>query len=56
MKNETIGRIIGSFVGAALIIAAMAAFGPRSIPAQGPDGRSPAGVHNVARYENGNAN
>ena len=30
MTNETIGRIVGSFIGAALIVAGMAAFGPRA--------------------------
>jgi hypothetical protein len=36
MTNETISRIVGVFVGAALIVAGMAAFGSGTLTTQHP--------------------
>lgn len=37
MANETIGRVVGVFLGAALIIAGMAVFGSGTLTTQHPE-------------------
>jgi hypothetical protein len=41
MRNETISRILGSAMGAAVIIAGLAAFGPRTTTSMGNSGETP---------------
>ena len=40
MTNETISRLVGVFLGAALIIAGFAAFGSRTVAVQHPEVRT----------------
>jgi hypothetical protein len=40
MTNETISRMVGVFLGAALMVASLAAFGSRAVPVQHPDVRT----------------
>ena len=40
MANETIGRLVGVFLGAALIIAGLAAFGSGMVTSQHPEVRT----------------
>lgn len=40
MTNDTISRMVGVFLGAALIIAGLAAFGSRAVAVQHPEVRT----------------
>ena len=47
MENEAISRVVGSFLGAALIIAGLAAFGSRIMSAPARDVRSSVALQSV---------